>query len=506
VRTGRFICTLSLGLLCIGAVGGSVASAAPGDIDRTFGREGSTTLPNGSDGYLAPNDMVIGPDDAIYVLRTGTACRPFSTCFLTRFVSRFDANGRLDASFGQGGTSTAPGGEDGSRDAAAFALGSDGKIIVASASGKGLVLARLDPDGGTDRSFGNGGSSFANLGAEVDRVRVAIAPDGGIVVAAESGLAYSEPVVFVARYTPNGFPDPTFHGGAPMFTTLGSGFGGFDLDGRGRILVAGPHCCPAGGSSVHISRFDTNGAFDQRFAPAGQRFIDDVAPAAAVGELIVRRDGRIVVVGAGRNGHMFALRLRGGLDRRFGNRGITHAKTDFTGDTGAALDRHGRIVIIGASLNKRSGGFLGVGLLRRLADGRPDRSFGGGGTIRVKSGDEARFVAVGTQSDDGIVVLSTVGECMRSCVPPKTTLIRYVGGSSGARCFGRKATIVGTRNGDRLIGTRQRDVIAAQAGNDVVRGRGGNDLICGGRGNDRLLGGGGRDRLLGGAGRNQIAQ
>ena len=67
-----------------------------------------------------------------------------------------------------------------------------------------------------------------------------------------------------------------------------------------------------------------------------------------------------------------------------------------------------------------------------------------------------------------------------------------------ARCFGKRATICGTRNRDRLTGTAGRDVIVGLQGNDTIEGLDGNDLICGGRGKDSLVGGPGKDRLDGG--------
>jgi Ca2+-binding RTX toxin-like protein len=66
------------------------------------------------------------------------------------------------------------------------------------------------------------------------------------------------------------------------------------------------------------------------------------------------------------------------------------------------------------------------------------------------------------------------------------------------RCFGQRATIVGTAGDDRLRGTQGRDVIVGRGGNDVIRGLGGNDLLCGGGGGDLVVGGDGRDRLHGG--------
>jgi uncharacterized delta-60 repeat protein len=506
VRAGRFVCGLLLGLSCLGVAGGS-AVAAPGDIDRAFGQEGIATLSSASGDFVSPNDMVVGPGDAIYVLRTDMACGAFLTCPLPRLVTRLTPGGSLDPAFGHAGTATAPAGEGRNPEAASLAVGHDGKVVVAAASGKGVALARLNPDGSPDATFGTGGLALTGLGFEADRIRVAVGKDDKIVVAAEAGFAYREPVVSVTRYTPQGAPDVAFNGGAPVMTTLGSGLGGFDLGEDGGAVVAGPRCCELSGNSVHITRLASDGTFDSGFGSRGQRFVDDVAPAAAVGSVSVLRDGRIVVIGAGHNGRPFALRLLpdGRLDRRFGNRGIAHAKSRFTSDTEGALDGRGRLLIAGTMLRGTGGGPLKrLGLLRRLRDGRPDRTFGGGGTVGLPTFENASLVGIGVQSGGRIVVLAEVGNCERSCAIPKTLVIRYLGGDSGARCLEKKATIVGTRNGERLMGTPRRDVITAGAGNDVVLGRGGNDLICGGRGNDRLIGGGGRDRLLRGAGRNHL--
>jgi hypothetical protein len=67
------------------------------------------------------------------------------------------------------------------------------------------------------------------------------------------------------------------------------------------------------------------------------------------------------------------------------------------------------------------------------------------------------------------------------------------------KCFGERATVVGTRGAEILKGTRKADVIVAKEGNDDVRAKGGKDRICGGPGDDILDGGPGRDRFSGGA-------
>lgn len=98
--------------------------------------------------------------------------------------------------------------------------------------------------------------------------------------------------------------------------------------------------------------------------------------------------------------------------------------------------------------------------------------------------------------------------------------------SAAPRCFGKRATIVGTKHDDHLVGTPRRDVIVARAGSDEVRARGGNDRICttdrqgdyfdfvhGGGGADRvrahdgqMWGDAGDDLLIGGTGADDYAR
>ena len=76
--------------------------------------------------------------------------------------------------------------------------------------------------------------------------------------------------------------------------------------------------------------------------------------------------------------------------------------------------------------------------------------------------------------------------------------------AAAPKCFGKKATIVGTNTADVLKGTAKADVIVARGGNDKVMALAGNDLICGGSGNDKLYGGPGYDRIHGEEGNDQL--
>jgi Ca2+-binding RTX toxin-like protein len=72
------------------------------------------------------------------------------------------------------------------------------------------------------------------------------------------------------------------------------------------------------------------------------------------------------------------------------------------------------------------------------------------------------------------------------------------------RCFGEKATIVGTSKADVLKGTNKPDVIVGLAGSDTISGRGKDDLICAGKGNDEVHGGRGIDLVFGEGGDDEI--
>lgn len=78
-----------------------------------------------------------------------------------------------------------------------------------------------------------------------------------------------------------------------------------------------------------------------------------------------------------------------------------------------------------------------------------------------------------------------------------------VAGSAGAttpECFGKKATMIGTKGKDTIKGTPGTDVIVSKGGSDTIKGFGGKDYICTGGGSDSAHGGAGQDLVNGGKG------
>lgn len=503
-RTLRFIavivsvCGFAAGLC-------ASASAAPADTDRSFGQEGFVDLSH--EGFYSVSDMAIGSDDSIYVLRSIVECT-FGSCYALHAIRHLGPNGWLDGSFGSGGVSTALGASFETRRPGA-SLGLVGSRAVAAWTEQGqVVLRRLNPDGSLDGGFGGGGTARIDFGIPVDTVRIAVQGDGRIVVVAEPEAGYGSEAVMVACLTAQGAPDPTFNGGVPVITTLGSGFGGMALTSGGEVVLAGPRCCGVNGRAVHVARLDPVGAFDSGFGRAGQVFVDDVVGGVGVSAAVVSPNGRIYLAGSDRrNEDAFVLRLLpdGGLDRTFGHRGIAYMRGSHLDVTGIGLDRAGRLFIFGTATDPQEFESDRLAVLRRLENGRRDPSFAGG-SLEHLDGGSTEVVSGGVQHGHKLVVLAQPGRCARECPSESTFLTRFIGGSGAPRCAGRSATIVGTRRADEISGTRHRDVIAALAGNDTVLGRGGDDIICGGRGNDRLIGGRGRDVLRGGPGRNSLRQ
>jgi Ca2+-binding RTX toxin-like protein len=80
-----------------------------------------------------------------------------------------------------------------------------------------------------------------------------------------------------------------------------------------------------------------------------------------------------------------------------------------------------------------------------------------------------------------------------------------IASAAAPRCFGRKATIVGTSKADHIKGTARADVIVGLGGSDAVKGPGGGDLICGGTGSDKLIGGDKGDALSGESGNDTLS-
>jgi uncharacterized delta-60 repeat protein len=336
-----------------------------GTLDKAFGIGGKvqTDFP----GLAAvASSVVVQPDGKIVV--AGGAFPLFT--FLGDFkVVRYNSNGSLDTSFGDGGivTTTFPEGSY----AFDVALQNDGKIIAAGtvfvdfnpgeSSNTDFALARYNADGTPDATFGNGGQASTDfLGTEDDAFSVLIQPDGKIVAVGSA----NDPATFydfaAVRYLSNGTLDTTFGVAGKVHTDFGDQ--NFDrarsaaLQPDGRIVAAGFAISQNGGvQNFAVARYTSNGVLDTSFGTAGMTQIDFGSCCQSANKVLLQPNGKIITVGYANtessDSDFLLARLisDGSLDPTFGAGG--KVRTSFGdlngGANGAVFQPDGKILAVG---------------------------------------------------------------------------------------------------------------------------------------------------------------
>jgi uncharacterized delta-60 repeat protein len=507
---------LALGLLSgmtlwAGATG--VALAAPGDLDSSFGDPaGRARIDFGDDDRSQA--LARQPDGKLVV--AGVSDGPGSQNFV---LARLGPDGSLDASFGTAGKALVDfGGNDG---ASGVALQPDGKIVVVGGhvpapNAGDFAVARLNPDGSPDGTFGQAGKRLVDFGGADSAQSVAVLPDGKILV---GGWSFANGYTFaLTRLDATGTPDPTFGQGGKAVVD----FGGVDL-GQALALQQDGKIVMVGFSQVNnntnfaIARLDGGGVLDPTFGQAGKATIDFGGASEEGRGIALQADGKIVVTGTSRGNAVVArLDAKGSLDDSFAGDG--KSAIDFGGDfddgDAVAVQPDGKLVIAG--YNQDVGEF-GIGRLQ--PNGLLDTTFGIDGKVSVSFGGSLDAAQAILLQPDGKIVAAGYSRLAQKDDFAVARLLGDPGGAAGGpggpgpggpgagppRCAGKRATIVGTRAADRLSGTRRRDVIVSLGGKDTIRALGGSDIVCAGSGNDRVLAGAGSDRVLGGGGRDRLS-
>ena len=293
-------------------------------------------------------------------------------------------------------------------------------------------------DSGGGEGFGRAGKVRTDFGGDDVANALAIQRDGRIVAAGRTGRAF-----VLARYRPDGRPDPTFGKGGKVVTDFGAPAGKYAaLDGQGAAAVAiqsDAKIVAAGGrgSEFALARYGPDGRLDPTFGRGGKVVTDVGARPGRLYKLVqggvngiaIKRDGKIIAAGAGPNDFALVRYKRDGrLDRSFGRGGL--ALTDFAhvlpagflqGMTNpedyaeaVAVQADGRIVAAGRSDRLYA-------LARYLPDGRLDPTFGRGGEVVNGGGDDYSDVkALAVQPDGKIVAAGGTGPRF-----PRDVLVRY---------------------------------------------------------------------------------
>ncbi|MFZ4765898.1 MAG: choice-of-anchor D domain-containing protein, partial [Roseimicrobium sp.] len=314
--------------------------------------------------------------------------------------------GQLDRAFGTLGrvTTDLNGADERGR---ALALQSDGKALVAGYTDNGtnsnFVLVRYLADGSLDASFGVNGKVSTDLGnGSLDQASaVAVQADGKIVAAGFAQGGSNEDVALV-RYLSDGTLDTSFGTGGKVLTPVGSSddrAAAVVVQPDGKIVIAGT-TFSGSNSDVLLVRYLPNGSLDTSFGSGG-KVITGVGVEDAAFSLALQRNGRLVVAGKASNGlHDDVAVLRylanGSLDTTFGTGGVvtTSVAAAHSAAQSVVVRRTGEIVVGGYASNADDTDWL---VARYLANGSLDTTFGTGGLVVTSVGagyEEVSSVAV----------------------------------------------------------------------------------------------------------------
>ncbi len=359
--------------------------------------------PNGSldtafsgDGMLT-TDFVGGKDDIAYgvaiqpdgkIVVAGNAYGDPNNASNRDFaLARYNPNGTLDTSFDADGrvlTDFGNGRVHIGESAYSVAIQSDGRIVAAGYTGTAtsttsntrndFALARYNPNGSLDTSFGTGGKATADILVK-DNVAydVAVQPDGKIVAGGSTGTDVTGYDFALARFNTNGALDAGFGAGGPD----GDGRATADLFGDDNLarslalqsdgkIVLGGYAYNGSDKDFALARFNTNGALDAGFGAGGpdgdgRATADFLKNIDELYDIVLQPDGKIVAAGAAYEitespNHHFALArfgADGAPDAGFGT--VGKVTTDFDGDDeearGLAIQPDGKIVAAGYAHN-----------------------------------------------------------------------------------------------------------------------------------------------------------
>jgi uncharacterized delta-60 repeat protein len=341
-----------------------------GTPDSTFGTQGEVITPFNSYANTQAQAVVIQGDGKIVAVGyAGQTKLPGNYAFA---LARYTTSGSLDKTFGKNGqvltnfhaTPTNP--VYYAQAYAAVLQPADGKIVVAGITNStgvffvdnSIALARYNPDGSLDSTFGSGGK-----------------------------------VITPHTTIPGSMVDPMDQYGETEVLSMA-------LQADGKILVGGYTVVSSSSEEAFFARYSSTGTLDTTFGNNGIVTLPVVSGSLgagivySVGHMAVEPSGEIVVTGWGRQ--MALLQSNGTLDTGFGTNGMV--ATPFSGPV--ALEPNGQIVVSDSSQ-----------VARYVPSGALDPTFGTGGVVTLPSGayGDDLYHALAIQPDGKIDVVGGAG-------------------------------------------------------------------------------------------------
>src|SRR6266478_4724094 len=263
-----------------------------GALDPTFGIGGKVTTHFG--GFDNGRELAIQPDGKIVVV--GSVVVNSVSDF---GLARYNSDGSLDSTFGTGGDVITDVGGNGDPDGVVI-LPNGKILLAGEGSNGGsstaFALAKYTASGSLDTTFGTGGEVFTKFTSGNDfATGLAVQADGKIVVAGNANFngTYGHSDSALARYNPDGSLDTTFGTGGQVIMNVADHFHRLAIQSDGRIVVAGDRNT---GSSwdFALARFNTDGTLDGNFGTGGVLTTDFHGGYDSARGLTIQPDGKIV--------------------------------------------------------------------------------------------------------------------------------------------------------------------------------------------------------------------
>jgi uncharacterized delta-60 repeat protein len=417
---------ISVGLLAAALGGVQLAAAGPaqaaaGDLDPSFGTGGIVTT-NVSTIDIA-QAVAVQADGKIVAAGSSTRTSPpgFDQFFS---VARYNPDGTPDTSFGTSGVVTADLGIE--EEADALAVQPDGKILAGGTISGNFALLRYNPDGTLDTTFGTGGEVTTDFGGHDTVTGLAVLPSGKLVAAGFTSTSVNS--FALARYEPNGTLDTTFGTDGTVTTSITGNDHATALavQPSGKLVVAGFSVVNNGEGEFVLARYDRDGALDTGFGTGGTVTTAFAGSASGAHAVVAGPDGKITAAGNAGGLALARYNRNGTLDNTFGTGGevVTSAGERVGGASALVLDGN-ELVAAGSGALPGSG--TGFGLARFNPDGTLDTTFGSGGAITTSIGTNsppsASAQALAVQPDGKLIA---AGEAVNTATHTDFALARYL--------------------------------------------------------------------------------
>lgn len=310
---------------------------------------------------------------------------------------------------------------------------------IGAAPDESFGVTRYNADGSLDTSFGTGGVTMTTFGSTDDVPTAVDVLSNGQILVAGTATTYTSGVASgseyaVAEFNSNGTLNTSFGGGTgEVLISLSKTSGTLSNDVLNTIAVGSGGVIYLGGSSdagvdngtdFALAALNANGSVDSGFGGNGDVLLDFAVGDDVINSLALQPDGDIVAAGSATIGGVAEIALArflptGASDKHFGTNGMvtTNVRGVYDSASSVLIEPKGQIVIGGFSATG-SGSSLSTDFVvaRFTSAGRIDKSFGGGPVI-TSFGQPSAITQLVLQSNGQIIASGKTTPSLASFVP-----------------------------------------------------------------------------------------